>query len=149
MDVLEFKKQLVDLLRDVSINMDSVFFPIVNKYDLTIIQTQILRQIYDNKNHSIGSLAKIMNIQSGNTSSMCKQLEKKGFLQRNRDKSDERVVNIALTDKGLSTINEIDNILKQKYSSILSNENPENLVAIIVGLQNLKDLLIRMNKEKS
>lgn len=146
MDAVEFKNQLIDLMRDVSVNMGNVFLPIISKYDLTIVQTQILREIKDNKNHSIGSLAKIMNIQSGNTSSMCKQLEKKGFLQRNRDKSDERIVKLELTDKGLSTIDEIDNILKEKYSSVLSNENSEDLLAIIAGLQNLKDLLMKMSE---
>lgn len=146
MDAVEFKNQLIDLMRDVSVNMGNVFLPIISKYDLTIVQTQILREIKDNKNHSIGSLAKIMNIQSGNTSSMCKQLEKKGFLQRNRDKSDERIVKLELTDKGLSTIYEIDNILKEKYSSVLSNENSDDLLAIIAGLQNLKDLLMKMSE---
>lgn len=146
MDAVEFKNQLIDLMRDVSVNMGNVFLPIISKYDLTIVQTQILREIKDNKNHSIGSLAKIMNIQSGNTSSMCKQLEKKGFLQRNRDKSDERIVKLELTDKGLSTIYEIDNILKEKYSSVLSNENSEDLLDIIAGLQNLKDLLMKMSE---
>lgn len=146
MDALEFKNQLMELMRDVSVNMGTTFLPIINKYDLTIIQTQILREINDNKDHSIGSLAKIMNIQSGNTSSMCKQLEKKGYLQRHRDKSDERVVKIELTDKGVSTIDEIDNILKERFSPIFSSENPDDLQAIISGLQNLKDLLIRMNQ---
>ena len=146
MDAVEFKNQLMDLMRDVSVNMGTTFIPIINKYDLTIIQTQILREIKDNKDHSIGSLAKMMSIQSGNTSSMCKQLEKKGYLQRHRDKSDERVVKIALTGKGLSTIDEIDNTLKERYSSIFSSEDPDNLRAIIFGLQNLKDLLIRMNQ---
>ncbi|WP_313757318.1 transcriptional regulator, SarA/Rot family [Tissierella sp.] len=146
MDALEFKNQLMDLMRDVSVNMGTTFIPIINKYDLTIIQTRILREIKDNKDHSIGSLAKIMSIQSGNTSSMCKQLEKKGYLQRHRDKSDERVVKIELTDKGLSTIDEIDNTLKERYSPIFSNEDPDNLHAIISGLQDLKDLLIRMNQ---
>ncbi|MBU5426317.1 MarR family transcriptional regulator [Tissierella pigra] len=146
MDVLEFKDQLVDLMRDVSVNIDNAFLPIVHKYDLTLIQAQILKHINDDQNHSIGSLAKIMNIQSGNTSSMCKQLEKKGYLERHRDMSDERVVKIQLTDKGISTIAEIDNILKQIYTPIFSSENHDDIQTIILGLQNLKDLLIRMNK---
>ncbi|WMM26418.1 MarR family transcriptional regulator [Tissierella sp. MB52-C2] len=146
MDALEFKKQLIELTRDVSVSIGTTFLPIVSKYDLTLIQAQILREVNDNKNLSIGSLAKIMNIQSGNTSSMCKQLEKKGYLQRQRDKSDERVVKITLTDKGISTIDEINDIIKDKYSSILSDESSNDLHAIISGLQNLKDLLIRMNQ---
>ena len=146
MDALEFKKQLIELTRDVSVNIGTTFLPIVSKYDLTLIQAQILREVNDNKNLSIGSLAKIMNIQSGNTSSMCKQLEKKGYLQRQRDKSDERVVKITLTDKGISTIDEINDIIKEKYSSILSDESSNDLHDIISGLQNLKDLLIRMNQ---
>jgi DNA-binding MarR family transcriptional regulator len=145
-DALEFKKQLIELTRDVSVNIGTTFLPIVSKYDLTLIQAQILREVNDNKNLSIGSLAKIMNIQSGNTSSMCKQLEKKGYLQRQRDKSDERVVKITLTDKGISTIDEINDIIKEKYSSILSDESSNDLHDIISGLQNLKDLLIRMNQ---
>ncbi len=146
MDAIEFKNQLIDLMRDISINMDNVFLPIISKYDLTIIQTQILREVKVNQNHSIGSLAKFMNIQSGNASSMCKQLEKKGYLQRNRDKLDERVVKIELTKKGFSTIDEIDKVLKEKYSYIFSNESPDDLKAIMDGLEELKGLLIRMNQ---
>lgn len=148
MDAIEFKNQLINLMRDISINMDTIFLPIISEYDLTIVQTQILREIKENKNHTIGSLARIMNIQSCNTSFTCKQLEKKGFIKRNRDKSDERVVNVELTEKGLITMDKIDNTLREKYSSILSNENPKELLAIIDGLQNLKDLLIKMSELK-
>lgn len=146
MDAIEFKNQLMELMRDVSVNMGNTFIPIINRYDLTIIQTQILKEIRDNEEHNIGSLAKIMNIQSGNTSSMCKQLEKKGFVQRNRDKLDERVVKVELTEKGLTTVDEIDNILKEKYSPVLSGENVKDLYDIINGLQKLRDLLIKMNE---
>ncbi|WP_353096576.1 MarR family winged helix-turn-helix transcriptional regulator [Tissierella praeacuta] len=146
MDTIEFKNQMMDLMRDISVNINTTFLPIISSYDLTIIQAQILREVRDKKDHNIGSLAKIMSIQNGNASFICKQLEKKGFLKRNRDKSDERIVKLELTNKGLITINEIDNILKEKYSPVFSIENSDELLDIILGLQRLKELLIKMNQ---
>lgn len=144
MDAIYFTNKLVELTRDISLEVGNVFIPILSKYDLTLIQLQILRGIRDNNNLHIGTLAKEIHLQSGNTSTTCKQLEKKGFLVRNRDLDDERVVTITITNKGLDTLEEIDNTVKSKYSNIC-NENPEVLDSILLGLSNLSDVLSKMN----
>ena len=50
MDAVHFTNKLVELTRDISLEVSTVFLPILNKYDLTLIQLQILRGIRDNDN---------------------------------------------------------------------------------------------------
>lgn len=140
MEVIAFNNMVWDLLRDISSNMDVVFKPVYDKYGLTVMQVRILGHI-KNQEHTIGSLGKNLCIAGGNISAMCRKLEKEGFIERFRDKADERIVKVTLSDKGENAVNDIEECLQLSYYSLLSEELPENLEDIIRGLQKLNSIL--------
>jgi DNA-binding MarR family transcriptional regulator len=125
--------------------MDKVFTPILAQYGLTMMQARILTEIKDCGHHTVGSLGSVIGIASGNTSSMCKKLEKAGFIKRIRDPEDERFVKLALTDFGEQTLQKIENTLDEKYGDFLRS-NSEQFCAIAIGMSKLCSFIKEMSE---
>lgn len=143
---IEFKNQVGDLLRQITFQMDTVFRPIFEAYGLTMMQARILFQIKQGKLFTIGSLANVAGLSSGNASTMCKKLERAGFIKRTRNVEDERVVKLELNELGEKIIKEIDEALQEKYAVILESKVDQDFEMIIAGLEKLNDLLGEMVK---
>ena len=148
MDLLEFKCLIWDLLRDISENTNQLLAPLYEKYGLTVLQVQLLLVIDQNEEETIGNLSRVMTMKSGNTSVMCKNLEKQQLVNRFRDKDDERVVKVSLTPTGKEIIKDINNYLNKKYHKYLHNETDEDLNDIVNGLNKLNNLLIKISNIK-
>ena len=74
-------------------------------------------------------------------SAMCKKLEKMDLIVRVRDKEDERVVKVNLTDKGKGIVFNINELLDEKISKSIQGNMEETLEDIIRGAKKLNDLL--------
>lgn len=146
MNICSFRNQVFDLIRSISGNLEATFQPIMNEYKLTTMQVRILMEIKISDCHNVGSLGKVMGIQGGNASSMCKNLEKEGLLRRIRDTKDERIVNLVLSEQGEHTIEQINQYLCKKYEPILNFQTSKDLQSIMEGMQNLNKLLIKINE---
>lgn len=144
MDLIEFKCKTWDLLRDISDNTNQLLAPLYEKYGLTVMQIQLLLVIHQNKEDTIGNLSRVMTMKSGNTSVMCKTLEKQNLINRFRDKDDERVVKVSLTDSGREIIVEVDRFLNERHINYLSDITHEDLADIVNGLNKLNNLLIKI-----
>lgn len=75
--------------------------------DLTRLQLMIMKHL-QLAPMNIGELTKASGMDQGNVSSMCKKMEKKGWLQRTRSESDERIVIVSLSEKGEHLLNQIE-----------------------------------------
>lgn len=144
MEVMDFNNIIWNLLRDISLNMDSVFRPMYDKYGLTPMQARILTDVREQE-QTIGGLGKNLCVAGANISAMCRKLEKEGFLMRVRDKMDERVVKVHLSEKGENAILYIEAMLTRKFDACLKTEPTENINDIIQGLQKLNILLKKIN----
>lgn len=144
MEVMDFNNTIWNLFRDISLKKDSVFRPMYDKYGLTSMQVRILKDVREQE-QTIGSLGKSLCVAGANISAMCRKLEKEGFLNRVRDKSDERVVKVHLSEKGENAVLDIEALLTKKFNVCLKNESTENINDIIQGLQKLNLLLQQIN----
>jgi DNA-binding MarR family transcriptional regulator len=145
MEVAQFKNIVWDYTRKIGESMNSVFSPVGENFGLTMMQTRILMELHQYETHTIGSLADSVCVAGANVSNLCKRLENQGLLERVRNKEDERVVRVLLTEVGKETVLEIDNLFNDKITKHLMNENEETFEGIILGLQKLNELLQRMN----
>lgn len=142
MEVIEFKNMVWDMTRRISEYMDSMFRPISEQYGLTHMQMRILMELGSAQDPpTVGHLGRTVGMTSGNMSSMCKRLEQEGFLIRFRDLQDERVVKIALSEKGRETIREIDRLAEERYASCLQKLGQERMDKIAENLQEIGTLL--------
>lgn len=141
MEIVEFKNRLWDLGRDFSLNMEKIFYPIVDKYGLTTLQTRVLSSILENKELTVGGVATKLNLAGGNASALCKKLEKSGLLERSRCKEDERRVILRVSKRGEEILLEMKLELEKKFETFLENETEESLLEVIEGLEKAIDFL--------
>lgn len=146
MEVAEFNNIVWDYTRKIAESMNSVFNPISENYGLTMMQTRILMELNQCESHTIGSLADRICVAGANISAMCKKLEGQGLLERIRNKEDERVVRVILTDLGEKTVLEINRTINNKISQQFIDETEETFDEIIIGLQKLNELLQRLSR---
>ncbi|TLG77064.1 MarR family winged helix-turn-helix transcriptional regulator [Culicoidibacter larvae] len=68
--------------------------------DLTLHEVRAIRYISQMKKVSLGTLANKMNITISSLTPIVQRLEKKGYVQREKDKDDRRISYISLTEHG-------------------------------------------------
>ena len=143
MEIVEFKNTTWDILRSISDNMDKLFRPVGERYGLTMMQVRILLEV-GGRTRTVGSLGKSISVAGGNISAMCKKLEKEGFVLRSRDRADERIVNVSLSEKGKETILKIEKDLQRLYAENLAQVDQEDLRNMIMGLEQFNQLVQKM-----
>lgn len=138
---------IYQIIREIYRKVDYLMFPISNKYDLTIMKTKVLLEIFNKGTLSIGELGNSLGIAGGNISNMCKTLEKEGYLNRTRSTEDERVVTVKLTEVGHTTIQSILNETKEKFANqaAIPDEEFNNLMNGLDSLNKYLDILVTIN----
>ena len=121
--------------------------PIVQAEGLTPLQARVLLQLC-RRDATVGDISEISGMGQANTSSLCKKLEREGFLTRRRSCSDRRVVTLSLTDKGRETMDRLQRRLDHYLE--LVNARPkgeqEELVRGLRGIENMLDYLFEQTK---
>lgn len=79
---------------------------------LTYTQYLVLIALWEHDNLTVKSVAERLDLDSASLTPILKRLEVAGFLTRQRNKADERVVEIKLTEKGHALQDEVANIQK-------------------------------------
>lgn len=141
MNVPEFKNIVWDCSRKINENTSRIFSPVCEQYGLTMLQVGILSELSSDGSQTIGSLAEGIYVAGTNISAMCKKLDNMGLLKRTRNQSDERVVNVTLTEKGSIIVSEIEKIFDERITQIMDDGLAEDLDDIIKGMKKLDNLL--------
>lgn len=142
---IDFKKEMWDFLHSLRDGMDNIFRPVIEDHGLTIMQAHILFVIKHYERPTVGCLCSEIGLTSGNASSMCKKLEKTGFLNRNRDPNDERFVALSLTKQGETAVQMIKEAFDKKYSKILESRSKEEYEELINGMKKLNNFIQEMS----
>ncbi|HOS70149.1 MAG TPA: MarR family winged helix-turn-helix transcriptional regulator [Bacillota bacterium] len=144
MEVTEFKNIVFDYTRKINESLNCAFSPAIGSRGLTMMQTRILMELHRCDSHTIGSLADSICAAGTNISAMCKKLEGQGFIERIRNRNDERVVRVVLTRLGKETVLELEELFDERISKCLKHESEETFEDIIQGMQKLNELLTRI-----
>lgn len=103
----------------------------LSKEGLTYPQYLVLVSLYQYKELTVKRLGELLSLDSGTLTPLLKRLENEGLVLRKRSKTDERVVNVQLTEKGSDkreSINELPEILVAKSNFTTDEWNTlENL----------------------
>ena len=76
--------------------------PFLDEIDLTYTQYITMMVLWEEKSINVKELGEKLFLDSGTLTPLLKILEKKQYVKRERSQEDERVVNISITEKGLS-----------------------------------------------
>ena len=95
------KKELWDLLRTIQDSKDIVICPIAKAHNMTPLQLRLLMEINAaEEDLSLSRLSKVLEMNNGNVSTLCKKMEQRGFLTRERRLDDERYIALKISPDG-------------------------------------------------
>lgn len=100
-DVLKLDNQLCFPLYAVSKEIVRRYTPFLNEIDLTYTQYIVMMVMWEDKEVSVKDLGKRLFLDSGTLTPLLKNLEKKGLVNRERSKADERFLVVSITEKGM------------------------------------------------
>ena len=101
-DCLKLENQICFPLYAASRAMTKRYTPLLKELDLTYTQYITMMVMWDKKRATVGEIGEKLFLDSGTLTPLLKTLEKKGYIARDRNKEDERVRVITLTEKGES-----------------------------------------------
>ncbi|WP_395397236.1 MarR family transcriptional regulator [Novosphingobium sp. BL-8A] len=83
-----------------------IYKPLLDKLGLTYVQYLALIALTRRDDQTVSELGESLFLESNTLTPLIKRLEAAGFVTRRRDTADERVVRVALTEKGRETMKE-------------------------------------------
>lgn len=121
--------------------------PIVQAEGLTPLQARVLLHLWG-RDSTVGDISGITGMGQANTSSLCKKLEREGFLTRRRSCPDRRVVTLSLTDKGRETMARLQRRLDHYLELVNARpgEEREELVRGLHAIDQMLDYLFEQTK---
>jgi len=101
-DLLKLRRQLCFPLYAASRLTTRLYQPHLEPLGLTYPQYVALLILWEDAPCSVSHIGNRAMLKSNTLTPLLKKLEKQGYVARTRNKSDERMVEIALTDRGMS-----------------------------------------------
>ena len=99
-DALRLDNQLCYALYAAAHRMTKSYRPLLERLGLTYPQYLVLLVLWEQDGVTVSEIGKRLRLDSGTLTPVLKRLESAGFLVRTRRQSDEREVEIALTQRG-------------------------------------------------
>ncbi len=112
--------------------------PLLDELNLTYPQYLVMLVLWEHEEQTVNELGNKLKLDSGTLTPLLKRMELKDFVTRNRSKIDERIVLIALTEKG--------KVLKEKASCI-PTQLMEAMELSIEDLTLLKNIITKISKK--
>ncbi len=97
----------------------------LKKESLTLPQLDILVCLGRAKGLTLGEIGERLMVTGGNITGVMDRLEKSGFVFRDRDKEDRRIIRAKLTPKGILLHKDILPIFQNKWKEIVGILDPE------------------------
>ncbi|MBP1616189.1 MAG: MarR family transcriptional regulator [Bacteroidetes bacterium] len=142
-DYLKLDNQLCFPLYALSRQITNIYRPILEKLGLTYPQYLVLMVLWEYKTASVKSLGERLWLDSGTLTPLLKRMEASELIRRERSTEDERLVNVTITEKGLS-LESLAESIPGKIKCKIHMEDSE-----IVSLRNyLKKILLACAENK-
>lgn len=99
-DVLKLKNQLCFPLYAASKEIVKHYKPFLDELNMTYTQYIAMMVMWEHNELTVKELGQYLYLDSGTLTPLLKTMEKKGWVERNRSKEDERVLIVTVTDAG-------------------------------------------------
>lgn len=110
---LKLDNQLCFALYSATHSLTRAYRNALESTGITYTQYLVMLALWENNQLTVKSVADRLDLDSASLTPILKRLEVAGLLTRQRNKADERVVEIALTEKGHSLQDEVASIQKR------------------------------------
>ncbi len=99
-DALNLKNQVCFPVYTLSREIINRYRPFLDKLGVTYPQYLVMMVLWEEELQTVNQIGEKLHLDSGTLTPLLKRLEQKGFLSRKRKCTDERVVEITLTNSG-------------------------------------------------
>lgn len=123
-DPLALKNQLCFPLYAAAKEIVRAYQPMLDDLDLTYTQYIVMMVLWEHKQMNVKTLGEYLYLDSGTLTPLLRKMEAKGFLTRERSKSDERTVIITITEDG-QKLHEQAGDIPLKMGSIINMTDEE------------------------
>lgn len=117
-DKIKLENQLCFSLYAVSREVIKLYKPLLDKYGLTYTQYIAMLVVWEHEKITVKEMGQKLHLDSGTLTPVLKKLEALELIIKYRDKNDDRVVNVQLSEKGRSLKEEILDIPNQVFCMI-------------------------------
>ena len=138
---VQFQENLIDLLKSVNGKLNGILHDFYEPYGLTSVQASVLLQLNKNGEQNITDLCKHLYMGKSNLSPLCKRMEKGGFIERVRNSTDERCVNIKMTEYAERIMKEVTIKMSESIIPTLNEIDESKKNRIVDGLNILNECL--------
>lgn len=111
---------------------------------ISLIHIGIMKQLYDAGALHVAEIGKRLQIARPQMTHLIDKLANLGIVERHPDTTDRRMVNIVLTDKGKTTLEEHDKSIRKAMRDTLSGFTDKELGDLSDSLRKLRDLLSKL-----
>lgn len=134
-NALKLENQLCFPLYACSKEVVKRYKPFLDKLDLTYTQYITMMVLWEEKRINVKELGERLYLDSGTLTPLLKKLEAKGYIKRERSKSDERNLIVSITDRGDALKDAAVDIPTQMGSCVnLTSEEAQQLYRILYKL---------------
>lgn len=111
--------------------------------DLTSAQHHILRFLARGDACRITDLAEKLRIQPSAVTAMVDRLEARGYVVRERDAEDRRIVRVAVTETGAAEYEKVEGSVRDYVRSLFSELEPEEVATLVSLFEKLSQVAAR------
>lgn len=133
---IKLDNQLCFSLYAASREVIKIYKPLLDKYGLTYTQYIAMLVVWEHESITVKEMGQKLHLDSGTLSPVLKKLIAMELVDKYRDKKDDRVVIVELTEKGKELKEEIIDVPEQMYCKLEGN------IEEAIALKQLLDKLL-------
>ncbi|AOR24811.1 MarR family winged helix-turn-helix transcriptional regulator [Clostridium taeniosporum] len=138
-DCIKLENQVCFSLYAASREIIKLYKPVLDKFNLTYTQYIAMLVLWEEEKITVKGIGKRLHLDSGTLTPLLKKLQSMELVNRYRDKNDDRVVVVELTDKGRTLKDNIISVPNDVCCKI--NISQEQAKVLKENLDNLLDSL--------
>lgn len=130
------------LLRHVAFIIKKRGREILVDFGITSPQFNALLALREQPNMTMGELCEKLFLACSTATDLIDRMEKNGFLERNRDAQDRRVIRLSISEKGQDVIKEVIAARRRYVASMLEKLTPNEIEQLGASLDKLHSLMV-------
>lgn len=129
---------LVDLLQGVDKELAEQMKAVLEKHDILPTTMLLVSKINRNPGITVSELSRVSKIAKSHVSNTIEQLAKQGWVEKRFDPSDQRVVQIYLTEEAFKYYEIVRSDIREYMGGVVKSLSEERIAELMRGLRDLK-----------
>lgn len=140
MDNREFFEKLHLLIHNAKAAFSSQLLQVYKTLDIAPSQIGVLRILKKSGSKNIGDLSERLSMPDSNISAICRKLEKRGLLERTRDETDQRIVNVRVTQEAVEMMEQLEREWEKTWFGCIDAIPDQDKEDIVKALEKLNHI---------